>query len=80
MDTPHIKVQNNYNSKIKGRCFLVSIGDDPVIIKNKAWRIKQEDLEKVYKFIKLNKIILFKLWNEELSQMDLEQNLKSLTK
>ena len=36
VDTPHIKVQNNYNSQIKGKCFLVSIEDDPKIIKNKG--------------------------------------------
>ena len=79
IDTPHIKVQNNYNSQIKGKCFLVSISDVPKIIQNKAWRIKQEDLEKVYKFIKLNKLILLKLRNGVISQIDFGKNLKSIS-
>ncbi len=74
IDEPHIKVQNNYSPYIKGKCFSISIAEEPKILNRKRIKIKQTDLEKIYLFIKKNKTLLLRLWNEEISQMELMQN------
>jgi len=76
---PSIKVQNNYSNHTEGKCFLVSIEDDPKIITGKAKNIKQEDLEKIFMFIKVNKNNLLSLWNYEIDQMSFAEKLELYT-
>lgn len=72
---PRIKVSTFYGEKIyKGnycklfgkRYFSITIEDEPRVI-GKTGDIKLEDVKKACQFVQENKIILLKLWYDEIS-------------
>ena len=68
---PSIKVQKTYNQKMDPyNMFSVSISNNPKIEAGDQGDISNSDLQKVYKWIRLNKAPLMRLWNLEYLDFD----------
>lgn len=66
---PRIKVSTKYGDKLSGDAdFFVLTLEGEVI--GDTGEIKNKDIEKIKKFVSLNKKVLKKLWNEEISPYD----------
>ena len=66
---PRIKVSTKYGEKVGATFFTITIANEPVVI-GKTGDIKSEDIDQVKEFVKLNKNVLLKLWNDEISPAD----------
>jgi len=64
-----IKVSKIYGDKATNDLFPITISDSPCLPdKNiKTGEITKQDLDKVFKFIKLNKDVLMQVWNDEIT-------------
>ena len=63
---PRIKVQRNYVQRMDpNNLFCVSVTDKPKIVAGNQGEITNIDLQKIFKWIILNKIVLLKVWNME---------------
>jgi len=64
---PRIRAQTLYGEKIyKGNYFSITIEEEPRVI-GRTGDIKTEDVKKVCQFVKENRVILLKLWYDEIS-------------
>jgi len=72
-----IKVARNYNPRvIIGDTFSVSISDKPRIFAGNQGIINNNDLQKVFDWVCLNREPLIKYWNSEIMTDDLIDLLK----
>ena len=60
---PILEVQRNYNTKLNSNdCFVISISNNPKILKGDRGEISDTDLKKVFTWITKNEKILLNLW------------------
>ncbi len=73
-----IKVSNRYNNKFRiENTFSITISDNPEI-SGDIDEIKNKDIDLIKEWILLNKEMLLKYWNKEISTDILFDNLKSI--
>lgn len=73
---PRIKIQNNYSTKVQqGETISILIDDkQPKILAGKA-KIKQQDLNEVFEWVKKNYNVLIKYWRHEIRRSELEKHI-----
>jgi hypothetical protein len=74
-----IKVANNYNPRVMIEdTFSVSVSENPKVLTGEQRDISNNDLQKVFSWIKLNLEPLLKYWNAELTTDEFGELLKKL--
>lgn len=75
---PRIKVQNNYLERNNEDTISILIDkDNPKVIASNS-NLKQKDLNKIFKWIKINYDLLMKHWNQEIDTIDFIQQMKEI--
>mgnify|MGYP000941614113 CR=1 FL=1 len=78
--SPRIKVSSSHSTNVAaGELVPVSLSESPrVLAKNKEGVISDEDLKEIGRFVSLNKDILMKYWNGEISSKTFTNAVKPL--
>ena len=73
---PRLKVQSNHSQSISPTNLIsITISDNPELVQG---NIDQEDFKLIKKFILLNKDLLLKYWNHELSTIEFLNQIKKI--
>jgi len=72
-----IKVSKVYGDKVSDSLFIVTIENEPKVI-GETGNILLQDISKVLDFVKLNKDLLLKYWNDDIDVADVLQQLKKI--
>jgi hypothetical protein len=85
-----VYVQNDYSDTWNNNEFLpISVSNNPMLLANKEVKISYFDLYKVFKYIQINRVILKKLadskinevdflWEMDVNRLDLEKSFKKI--
>jgi len=64
-----IKVSMHYGEKVSSDLFTVTVEDTPEVIGDTG-DITKKDVDSVINFVKRNKAVLLKVWNDEIDPVD----------
>lgn len=76
---PRIKFQNDNADRMHEETISMSISENPEILqKNQKINISNEDVNKIKKFVKLNKNVLIEYWNQNIELLELFKRIKKI--